>query len=157
MKQLDCCVLYFCFLTTAMLMLSDGEWSASKDLMKGQTAGSVSCPQLTSRQTETFLSTAERFRASSITGQYLQNHRDYIRNTPEAHRGHARTRIPLTRDDGRTWKRDKTPWPPHGWSPELLWWPTGSRPDLVCESPDRRPAERPEEEQKYTKNSEILL
>ncbi len=41
--------------------------------MKGHTAGSDSRPQLTSRHTDTFLSTAERFRASSITGQYLQN------------------------------------------------------------------------------------
>ncbi len=54
----------------------------------------------------------------------------------------------FTRDDERTWTRDKTPWPPHEWSAELLWWPTGSRPDLVCESPDRRPAETPEEEQR---------
>lgn len=58
-------------LTTSILIFSDEEFRASSDLRKGSTEGSLSRPQLTRRRTATLLSKADRFRAFSISGQYL--------------------------------------------------------------------------------------
>lgn len=60
-------------LTTSILMLSDAEFRALRDLRKGRMVGSLSRPQLTRRLIVTFLSNTDRISAFSITGQYLNN------------------------------------------------------------------------------------
>lgn len=142
------------WITTWMLRLFDGEWSASSDLRKGNTEGSVSRPQLNNRHTEMFFSKAECFSAFSMTGQYLCAEKHItLQHIHWSYQIQPNCNLVLmfTRADERTWKQDNIPWQTRVWTLVRLWWLTEWRQGLVCESLDRTQVERPEEHERRHK------